>query len=183
MDLNTIKEEFSYAYVKMIAAVTGYEVIVTGRPSDSAGIDITIRAPGNINGVFSPTIDAQVKCTSRDVLKKHYLKFPLEVKNYKRLISSFSQAPQILIIVLFPDDLNDVLKITSAYSLVDRCAYWISLKGRNDTTNDETITIDIPLDNILLPETLKHIMETHVDRLKRLFKLEEFNDNLQTDKG
>lgn len=139
MDLNTIKEEFSYAYVKMVAALTAYEVIVTGRPSDSAGIDITIRAPGNINGIFSPTIDAQVKCTSRDIIKEDCLKFPLEVKNYKRLISVFSQAPQLLIVVLFPDDLNDCLKITSDHTLVNRCAYWISIKGEEETNNKETI--------------------------------------------
>lgn len=104
MDLNTIKEQFSYGYIQMVASLAGYESIVTRRPSDSAGVGMIIRAPSSINGILSPTIDAQVKCTARDVIKRKCIKFPLEVKNYKRLISSSPQSPQILIIVLFPDD-------------------------------------------------------------------------------
>lgn len=175
MDLNTIKEQFSYSYVKMIASLTGLEVIVTDRPSDASGIDIIIRAPDRINGIFSPTIDAQVKCTSRDVVKKKCIKYPLEVKNYKRLIG-LAQSPQILIIVLFPNDINECLKITSDSTLLNRCGYWISLQGKEDVNNKNTITIDIPKTNILTPEILKNIIEEHADRLKKLYSLEELLD-------
>lgn len=64
MDDNTKKEQFSYAYIKLLASISGLVVIEAARPLDNAGIDITIRAPGMIRGILSPSIDAQVKCTA-----------------------------------------------------------------------------------------------------------------------
>lgn len=43
MDDNTKKEEFSYAYVKLLASVSGLIVTDASRALDNAGVDITIR--------------------------------------------------------------------------------------------------------------------------------------------
>ncbi|KYC35952.1 hypothetical protein WA1_48965 [Scytonema hofmannii PCC 7110] len=80
MDDNTKKEEFSYAYVKLLASVSGFIVTDASRALDNAGIDITIRAPGIIKGIFSPGIDAQVKCTSQDVVKDTFIKYLYQSK-------------------------------------------------------------------------------------------------------
>lgn len=143
MDDNTKKEEFSYGYIKIIAAVSGLEVNIAGRPSDNAGIDIIIKAPDIIQGVFSPRIDAQVKCTSGDILKDEFIKFTCKVNNYKRLMG-FSSAPQILIVVIVPKTINTWLTITNNDTLVKGCAYWISLTGEEITKNKKSVTIDIP---------------------------------------
>ncbi len=171
MDENTIKEEFSYGYIKIIAALSGLELIVTGRPLDHAGIDVIIRSPGKINGIFSVSIDAQVKCTAIDISKEKYIKFPLKVQNYKRLIG-LSQAPQLLIVVLVPKDLSMLLSITDDGTLIKRSAYWISLEGEKDPNNIDTITINIPKENLLTPYVLREKMEKQAERIKRQYSLE-----------
>jgi hypothetical protein len=83
MDDNTKKEEFSYAYVKLFTSVSGFIVTDASRALDNAGVDITIRAPGIIEGIFSPSIDAQVKCTAKNVIKETFIKYSLPVRNYR----------------------------------------------------------------------------------------------------
>lgn len=175
MDDNTKKEEFSYGYIKLLASISGLVVTEPNRALDNAGIDINIKAPGEIKGVFSPNIDAQVKCTSRDIVKYNVLKYPLPVKNYRRLIGK-SSVPQILIVVTVPRDINDWLSIAKGETLVQSCAYWISLKGREVTENKTNVTIDIPTSNVLTPTVLKHQIETEGERLNRLYNLEELID-------
>ena len=174
MDDNTKKEQFSYAYIKLLASISGLAVIEAARPLDNVGIDITIRAPGMIRGILSPSIDAQVKCTATDVRKSTVIKYPLPVNNYRTLISK-SVTPQILIIVTVPTQIEDYVNILDLQNetLVKSCAYWISLKGRQDTKNDKTITIDIPRENVLTPDVLKKQIEDEADNKNRLLSLEK----------
>lgn len=172
MDDNTKKEEFSYAYVKLLASVSGLIVTEASRALDNAGIDITIKAPGIIKGVFSPSIDAQVKCTAKDVVKDTFVKYLLPVKNYRRLIVK-SAVPQILIVVIVPKEMLNIINILQNETFVKSCAYWISLKGRENTDNDERITIEIPKENILTPQVLTDLIENEAERKNRLLDLED----------
>ncbi len=87
MDLNTQKEMFSYAYIEAVASVAGYSVCRKDRPMDNAGIDLSIEA-GEVGEVLFPRIDAQVKCTASETIRKeNCIKFPLPVNNYKTLIN------------------------------------------------------------------------------------------------
>jgi Domain of unknown function (DUF4365) len=174
MDDNTKKEQFSYTYIKLLASISGLLVIEAARPLDNAGIDITIRAPGMIKGILSPSIDAQVKCTARDVIKSTVIKYPLPINNYTRLISK-SINPQILIIVTMPTQIADCVNILDLQNetLVKSCAYWISLKGRQETKNDKTITIEIPRGNVLTPDVIRKLIEDEADNKNRLLSLEE----------
>lgn len=174
MDDNTKKELFSYAYIKLVASISGLVVTETARALDNVGIDITIRAPGIIKGILSPSIDAQVKCTVTNVTKNTSIKYPLLINNYRMLISK-SVTPQILIIVTVPTQLASCINVFDLQkeTLVKSCAYWISLKGRQDTKNDKTITIEIPRENILTPDILIKLIENEADEKNRLLNLNE----------
>jgi Domain of unknown function (DUF4365) len=174
MDDNTKKEEFSYGYIKMLAAVSGFVVSEASRALDNAGIDIIIKAPGQIKGVLSPSIDAQVKCTSRDIIKDNLVKFALPVNNYRRLIAR-SSVPQILIVVVVAKETREWLNIIEKQTLVRCCAYWISLKERKDIANKNNITIEIPETNLLKPEVLIKQIEQEAERLNRIFNFENLN--------
>lgn len=50
------------------------------------------------------------------------------------------------------------LEHTTDWLKITKCAYWISLKGLEDTENEYTININIPSDYILTKESLKDIM-------------------------
>ncbi|MBO1056255.1 MAG: DUF4365 domain-containing protein [Dolichospermum sp. JUN01] len=160
MDRNTQKEEFSYAYIQAVTSVAGYTVEKSGRPMDNAGVDVTIKVPGNIGEFLFPRFDAQVKCTSQDILRKDYLKFRLEVKNYNKLRYETPYVPQLLIVVLVPSDITGWINISEEETLMKKCGYWISLKGRPESNKnkEDKITIDIPRQNILTPSALTSIM-------------------------
>jgi Domain of unknown function (DUF4365) len=160
MDRNAQKEQFSYAYVRAVASVAGYSVEEKSRPMDNAGIDLTIEAPGEIGNILFPKCDAQIKCTSgQSVLDKNCIKFSLPVHNYNRLIHTRSLAPQILIVVLVPDEITAWMNISEEETLMKKCGYWVSLKGRPSTTNTKTITVELPRNNLFTPSNLSLMME------------------------
>ncbi|GBF80190.1 DUF4365 domain-containing protein [Aphanothece sacrum] len=160
MDLNTRKEMFSYAYIEAVSSVAGYSVELKPRAMDNAGIDVTIEVPGEAGGVLFPRIDAQVKCTAAEnIRKENCIKFPLPVKNYKTLIYPNPYVPLILVVVLVPSDINDWLKITEEDILMKKCGYWLSLRGQSPTNNTENITVELPRQNLFTPVSLRNIME------------------------
>jgi Domain of unknown function (DUF4365) len=165
MDLNTQKELFSYAYVSAVASVAGYSVSVKGRAMDNAGVDVTIEMPEESEGTLFPKCDEQVKCTSsQGKLDRDYIKFPLPVKNYKRLIHPDSLIPIILIVVLVPSDLKSWFNVSEGETIMKKCGYWVSLKGRPPTVNKETITIEILRNNLLTPNSLSSLMKKIANR-------------------
>lgn len=161
MDINTQKEEFSYAYVRVVASVAGYAVELKSRPMDNAGIDLTIVVPGELETVLFPKFDAQVKCTSSlDVFQNpKVIKFPLKVKNYNKLIHKNPLVPQILIVVVVPREIKGWINISEEETLMKKCGYWISLKGMPPTENSDNITVEIPRINLFTPSTLSLIMK------------------------
>lgn len=160
MDLNTQKEMFSYAYIEAVDSVAGYSIFRKDRPMDNAGIDLSIEAPEPVEEVIFPRIDAQVKCTaSETIIKENCIKFPLPVNNYKTLINPRAILPLILIVVLVPSNINDWLKITEEDILMKKCGYWVSLRGQKPTKNTNSITVELPRQNLLTPTNLKEMME------------------------
>ena len=96
MDEETRKEVFSYAHISAIASVAGCDVERKQRPMDIQGIDILIEFPGTINGVESPKIDAQVKCTSQEnAVQDGYVKVRISVRNYNKLRSKLRSSPEV----------------------------------------------------------------------------------------
>ena len=158
------QEEFSYAFIGAIATAAGYTVKLATRSEDIAGADLTIAAPGITGKVIrSPVCDAQVKCTTdRGILKKTHIHYPLQVHNYNRLIANTFK-PQLLIIVVIPKNLPDWLQSTETETTLQRCAYWISLRGDPPSNNNEKITIRIPRSQILTPKSLQDIMQRIAD--------------------
>jgi Domain of unknown function (DUF4365) len=161
LDLNSRKEALSYAYIDCITTTAGYVCEVKGRGMDNAGVDLTIEVPGEISSCLSPRLDAQIKCTSRDCIKGDFIHFDLPVKNYVRLIHTRAITPQLLIVTLVHQDVQEWIKISTEdriSTIVNASAYWISLKGREPTENKTTVRIEIPLSHRLSPEVLKEIM-------------------------
>jgi hypothetical protein len=168
MDTNTRKEEFSYAYIRAIASTSGFCVQPKSRSMDSAGLDILIETPGTMagGGASFPKIEAQVKCTAtRAAVTESLITYPLEVKNYNKLRQPDPLVPQILIVVLVPEILENWIEITEPETTaVRRCAYWLSLKGREATSNTDSITVYIPRSNLLTPQSLCELMSKAANR-------------------
>ena len=159
MDINTQKEEFSYAYVDAVASAAGCICQRTTTPLDRLGVDLIITGIAERGLPNFPILYIQVKCTSRDILNENSLRYPLNIKNYEELSANNAYPPRILIVVTVPEQPKDWLQQTEAELCLKRCAYWISLKGAAPTDNKETVTISIARTNIFSTDALTTIMQ------------------------
>lgn len=159
MYLNGQKEEFSYAYIHAITSVAGYSISLSSRPMDAAGLDITIEAPGEVGEVLFPKLQSQVKCTGTiDPLSDKDLSYPLPVKTYNLLSSPKLYIPAILIVVIVPDVLSDWMQVDQSQMILRRCAYWVSLKGKEPSNNSTKVSVHLPRTNLLTPDSLCELM-------------------------
>ncbi len=154
-------EEMSEAYVRALCAVNGYTVNRVNPDND--GYDITIscpQKPASDSIIFSPTMHVQLKSSYSKIKLQPdgSIKYPLEVKNYKSLVNPNRMIPLILVVFHMPENEEHWIEQTPEWLKIKKCAYWISLKGLEETSNSETITIKLPVDHILTKESLKSIM-------------------------
>lgn len=159
MNLDQLKEEVSCAYVSFVASVAGYSFQRADRISDNDGIDATIIAPGKIGPKRRPRIDVQIKCTSLDICDDQRVSYPLKIKNYEELRDENVDAPQILVVVLVPDNPDNWFIESEQEQRINFSSYWISLRGRPPTQNTTTKTIYIPRENLFTVNSLRNIMQ------------------------
>lgn len=156
------QEDLCESYVRALCAVNGYSI--TKEIPDNDGVDVTIKCkerPDSICARRSPKLDVQLKsCYSNHIQLQEdgSILYDLEVKNYKQLIEADRMIPFILVVLHMHENEGLWLEHTLDYLKITKCAYWISLKGREDTDNTETIRIQIPAANVLSDQTLKDIM-------------------------
>ncbi|MBE9095685.1 DUF4365 domain-containing protein [Tychonema sp. LEGE 07203] len=156
MELNQQKELFSKAYVRAVAAVAGFSVSQPEVDDDS--IDLKIVARGGEGVVFSPELNLQLKCTSRDVLDGQFIRYPVRIKNYRDLIVN-SQVPRLLVVVLVPENLENWLQQSEDEMCIRYCAYWVSLRGLPERLNTANVTVELPRSNQFTVEALKSIVQ------------------------
>ncbi len=152
------KEDFSYAYIHAVASAAKCSVQRATIPMDHEGIDLTITHIGKVGTKAYPRFDAQVKCTSQDVIKKDFIKFSLEVNAYEKLISDCYSVPQILIVVVVPKNSTEWVIQSEAELVMKHCGYWKYLKGNPPTANKESITVSLPRENIFSTDALGKLM-------------------------
>jgi hypothetical protein len=154
MDLNTRKDHFSRAVVRAIAAAAGVRATVPEQDENSE--DITFVAPDGLKGP-GPKLDAQLKSTQNVTPQNGSFPYDLKVKNYNDLRYRSDQlfVPRILIVVHVPSDPDDWYKCDSEQIVMRRCAYWVDLAGAPPTQNQATVRIEVPVDQILDPPSLR----------------------------
>lgn len=137
------KEQFSIAFVRAIAAVSGYNI--TRCEVDDDSIDLGLKGSRRDGGVRNaPYLDIQVKCTDADDGTGPDLPFDLKLKNYDDLRATPVHVPAILVVVCVPADVGTWLDETPEHTAMRRCAYWRSLRGLPATGNTTTCRVRIP---------------------------------------
>ena len=154
-------EDMSEAYVRALCAINGFNVNRGTR--DNEGWDISISCKGFLgtDSVLSTTkIEVQLKATYAKIKRSSdgFISFKLEVKNYNQLIDTKRIIPLILVVFQMYEDEKKWLEQNEEYLKITRCAYWVSLKGEKPTDNKNSITIQIPTNNILTQNTLRDLM-------------------------
>ena len=125
-------------------------------------MDVTLRLigrPGNGRRDAGVVLDLQLKSTTRALPDGESVTFDLDVKNYDDLRDPDVRCPRLLVLLVQPEG-EDLWLTQSEEELVLRhCAYWVSLKGRDPTTNQRTVRVTIPRQNVFTVESLRALFE------------------------
>ncbi len=151
MDLNTQKSRFSLAYIEAVASFAGFQVEEVKVDRDS--VDGILKADFGRR----PRIEFQAKATAREVVRGGYIHFPLPVKNYNDLRQEAIN-PRILIVSILPRAIEDWVNQTDEELCLRHCSYWLSLRKELATSNQNTITVHLPLSNTFNRDQLIELM-------------------------
>jgi hypothetical protein len=163
---NIGKEWMSVAYMRAICAQVGLNL---SRWEFDNGIDWAIGSiqPIDNNSLANFSVGVQLKATENwQVEDDGCFKYSLPVKNYN-LLRCESHIPQYLIVFTLPSELESWVKYRwqpgSHDHIVEirHMAYYLSLRGQPPTDNEKTITIRIPVSNVLTSEVLRSLYEQH----------------------
>ena len=147
------KAELSFAYLGALCAYVGY-TCQHGPQPDRGSVDATVRAGGTMN----PQFDVQLKATAVPDRKDDGLHFRLSANNYADLAEPARTSPILLVVLELPTGEENWLSCTDRELALRRCAWWASLRGAAQTVQ-QTITITIPNEQRLAPDTLQYLME------------------------
>ncbi len=157
MDPNQQKEQFSNAYLRAVAATAGFQVYKPEPDIDKS--DWGIASPGPKRTVRSPKVEAQLKCTSRDVLHADHLAFPIDIATYDNLRDPDHMVPRILVVVVVPDDVQNWLVHSEDNLALRHCGYWFSVRGLPPSDNNDSVTLHIPRNQQFTADALTDILE------------------------
>ena len=147
------QEALSRAYAHAVAARGGYMTAVYTEDRD--GVDLRIQA----GGAMRPALDLQLKATVNLIDSNDgYYRFPLKRRNYD-LLRMDTQTPRLLVVLDLPKDEHQWMTITEDELVLRHRAYWLNLKGWDETTNRTSVTVRIPERNIFDVEGLRALME------------------------
>lgn len=156
MDLNRQKEEFQYAYLYALAAHAGLNTGAFKVDDDS--VDILVAGKGYPSKIRNPQIQIQLKCTAQNLIHGEVIKFRLSRKNYDDLRGDNILTPRYLAVLLVPENTDKWIKYgDNSISLYNNC-FWLSLREAPEI-NQETVTVDVPLEQRLKTDTLLEMMQ------------------------
>ena len=147
------QERLSLAYAHAVAARAGYATSIYDLDRD--GIDLRIQA----GGAMRPAIEFQLKATiNLGHPRGEHFHFQLDVRNYD-LLRIPAQTPRLLVVLDLPRDEGQWMTITSEELVMRRRAYWLNLSGVDETENQETVTVRIPVQNVFDVDNLQALMD------------------------
>ncbi len=159
LSISQIQSELSLAYLHALSVSCGYSVETPRIDMDS--VDAVISASGKLHATSilkSPRIEVQLKATTRCVVNNQgELSFPLEIKNYDDLRVK-TVVPRLLVVFCMPADQSDWITCSPDELILRKCAYYLNLEGMEESSNSTSVTVRLPLANLLNPDSLKRLM-------------------------
>jgi hypothetical protein len=158
-----IEAELSHAYLHAVATRAGFGCEIASRHLDGHGIDAVVREEGRrlaANSTYTSfSLEVQLKATTQaPVEQDERFSFRLKVHQYNRLRTREATAQRILVVLYLPATAADWLTHSEDGLLARRCAYWVSLRGAPESTNEDSHTVYVPRSQLLSPDGLLNIM-------------------------
>ena len=162
MHIDQRKEQFSFAYVRAVAAAAGYTV--DERSVDDDSVDLLISSRSKLGTIKSPKLELQAKCLGDGPCVGDEFGYALKLKNYDDLRDPDVQVPRILVVVRVPTDDKQWLTGDDNSLLVRHCGYWYSLRGLppytgNAKPENAKVTVQLPRGQRFDVDGLRAMME------------------------
>lgn len=155
-DISARQEAFSRSYIRAVVSIAG--CAVASPETDNDKVDLTVSSRVKGTKFTKPKIDIQAKCRLGDLSLTDPISYKLDMDTYDSLRDPMVANPRILVVVLVPE-LAELWAIQDETQLALRhCGYWLSLRGLDEVTGQETKTIHIPRANVFTPHTLQAMM-------------------------
>ena len=157
-----IESELSYAYLHAVAAHAGMACSVGNMHEDHNGIDATVTAWGPFEGggyLSEVTLNVQLKATTSVPSDdgSNFTYFLKGVARYDDLRTETVAIPRILVVLFMPSEPQMWLEHSSQQLALRRCAYWQSLRGAPQTTNESGVTVKLPISQEFNALALKNL--------------------------
>ena len=147
------EEAMSRAYTHAVAAGAGY--VTADYSLDRDGVDLRIQA----GGLMRPALELQLKATiNLGMAYDGVHHFPLAIRNYD-LLRIETQTPRLLVVLDLPREQDQWMMVTADELVLRRKAYWLNLRGYEETPNQESVTVNIPVANVFNVDNLHSLME------------------------
>jgi hypothetical protein len=157
-------EEFSYAYVRALAAQAGIEYDPAPKGMDNVGIDAALVDPSRAFDKPPVRFSAQIKCARKSKLKhkKTGVFYELKKKYYDQLTRSIPWNAILLIVVVVPDEPGSWVVRGDSNIIVSHDCYWFCLGGKPYSSHqheDSKESIKLDEVNLLTPESFPDLMQ------------------------
>ncbi len=139
---NLSQEQLSQACVRAVVFNAGYNLSL---PEVDVGIDGAIVNPAQ-RGINR--VDYQIKATTRYVVREFDIGYDLRVENYNSLVQE-DGIPRVLLLYTMPEDPEQWLAQSEEETCLRHCLYWLSLMGRPVSSNESTVRVYFPRDQLL----------------------------------
>jgi len=169
MDENKRKELISKSIISIFPRYSGFKFQSQTEDGDE-GVDLAVREltyrdVGDKRRYQDSgfQIDIQAKSTIRRSIRmtEGFISYDLETKNYNDLIQRRNgryYVKLILILVVFPNDLNACLEVNEKIVL-DSGVYWyFPSEDETETANESTQVIKIPISNKFTVDSFQHLV-------------------------
>ena len=156
LPITAMREQISIAYIQMAIAAAGCTVGTWS--ADYDGVDISIKSHAEYEGLLGPTLDVQLKCTSKDVVKAEHIAWEIDKRTHHYLTWKRSK-PAILAVLVVPSDRDLWLDHNEERLLTRSTMYWMPAAGMPAFPDgQQTMTVHLPRSNRFNREALLGIM-------------------------
>lgn len=147
-----LNRQQGYFGEKLIAALAAAAGLSVSTPELDLGFDLNLESAGDI-------VRLQVKSSRTPLtVADDNLRYDLDVEAYNRLRTEYTVATY-LVVVQVPDTRSEWVSCASDDIAIRRCAHYASLLGQPPTENANSITVSLPLVNMVTPTTLRAMVK------------------------
>ncbi|WP_236655348.1 DUF4365 domain-containing protein [Streptacidiphilus carbonis] len=154
------QEQFSLAYVRLVAAAAGCSIKC--HETDYDGVDITISSSAEYDTFYCPEFELQLKCTTQQrYLTDGDMAWPMKAEPFARLTNPKRYVPAFLGVLLVPEDPSVWLDHNDKGLLAKGTMFWQRACHLGATAQGRgSRTVHLPRTNVFDVSQLLGIMRT-----------------------